>query len=43
MVCTMSHTIYSSGMCVGGFRIELQTMGRRRPLSRWMLGVDFLI
>ena len=29
MVCTISHTIYSSGMCVGGLRIEFQTVGRR--------------
>ena len=29
--------------CVGGFRIEFQTIGRRRPLSRFIFGVEFLI
>ena len=29
--------------CVGGFRIEFQTMERRRPLSKFMFGMDFLI
>ena len=27
----------------GGLRIGFQTMGRRRPLSRFMFGVAFLI
>ena len=30
--------------CVwGGFRIEFQTMGRRRPLSRFMFRINILI